>query len=513
MYKFFKLTHKWVGVIIAVLIVLFSLSGIVLNHRQLFSSADINRSTLPVEYQYNNWNNAAIRSTLKTGENSFLVYGNIGVWQTDSTFTKFRDFNTGFPSGIDNRKIFKLLNTPKALLAGTLYGLYEYQQPEKQWVKVPLPVHEENVVDMIQKGDSILVMTRSNLLVSTNLKHFNIIHIPPPANYDNKVGLFKTLWVIHSGEIYGVAGKLLVDLAALILILLSIGGVILFFSKRGLKRKNVDKERKARIKKTYQWNLKWHNKIGWITGIFLVVTTLTGMFLRPPLLIAIADARVSKIPHTELDTPNPWFDILRRIIYIPERKLFVFSTSEGFYYSDSNFKRETKLFETQPPASVMGVTVLENVSNDRLMVGSFEGLFDWNYNTGAVSDLIKMQPYIRPIRKGPPVGDYKISGYSNDFHHQPIAFEYVGGAINLQNGISFPTMPAEMLKKSPMSLWSLALEVHTGRIYGTLLGMFYILVVPLVGLLILLILISGIIIWFKFHRKKKGRETAKKSNT
>jgi hypothetical protein len=341
---------------------------------------------------------------------------------------------------------------------------------------------------------------------TTNLKHFDIINLPQPENYDHKVSLFKTLWVIHSGEIYGAIGKLLVDLVGLIFIALSMGGVILFFSKKGLKKSKTDKTKRDKLKKTHKWNLKWHNRIGWITGLFLFVTTLTGMFLRPPLLIPIASARVKKIPLTELDTPNPWFDVLRRIIYIPAEKTFIVSTSEGFYHFDSDFKNEAKLFDKQPPASVMGVTVLEDIGSNGLMVGSFEGLFRWNYKTGEVYDLIKKKLYVRPVKKGPPVGDYKVSGFSTDFKNQPIAFEYEKGAININEGTSFSTMPANVTDKSPMSLWNLALEVHTGRIYGAVLGMFYILVIPLGGILVLFTLISGIVIWFKYHLKlKKGR--------
>jgi len=501
MYKFFRKTHKWVGVFIALLVIIFSLSGILLNHRQTFSSVDIKRSILPKEYKYNNWNNAAVRTTLKVGTNRFLVYGNIGIWQTDSNFVKFNDFNAGLPAGIDNRKIFKVLRTDKALLAGTLFGLYEFNPAKQQWTKLRLPVHEENVVDMLQKGDSTFVMTRSNLLVSTNLKQFDIIKLPQPENYDNKVGLFKTLWVIHSGEIYGVAGKLLVDLIALVFILLSVGGVILFFSKKGLKRNKIDKIKRDKIKKTYKWNLKWHNKIGWIAGLFLIITTLTGVFLRPPLLIAIANARVGKIPLTELDTSNPWFDVLRRVIFIPDQNIYIISTSEGFYYFDKDFKMEAKSVDPQPPASIMGVTVLEDLGKDNLMVGSFEGLFKWNYKTGDVYDLIKKQPYVRQTKIGPPIGDYKVSGFSSDFHNQPIVFDYDMGGINTSKGDEFPTMPENIIHKSPMSLWNLALETHTGRIYGAFLGMFYILVVPLVGIFLLFTLITGIIIWLKYHFK------------
>jgi hypothetical protein len=229
------------------------------------------------------------------------------------------------------------------------------------------------------------------------------------------------------------------------------------------------------------------------------------MFLRPPLLIAIANARVKKIPQTELDTPNPWFDVLRRITYIPDEKTFIISTSEGFYSFDSEFKREAKRFIIQPPASVMGVTVLEDLGNQNLMVGSFEGLFRWNYKTGNVYDLIKKQAYVRPIKMGPPVGDYKISGFSSDFQQQSVAFEYEKGALNINEGKAFSATPENITDKSPMSLWSLALEVHTGRIYGAFLGMFYILVVPLGGILVLFTLITGIVIWFKYHVKRKKK--------
>lgn len=486
-------------------------SNNIFNLRNLFkSSSDIlfgryNPQYTPKRISIQKLEQCCCSCNFKSGNKSVF-----GIWkyrylQTDSNFIKFNDFNTGLPKGIDNRKIFKVLSTNKALLAGTLFGLYAFNPSEKHWIKIQLPVHEENVVDMLQTGDSIFVMTRSNLLLTTNLKYFRILKLPHPEHYDNKVGLFKTLWVIHSGEIYGAFGKLLVDLMALIFILLSVGGVILFFSKKGLKKSKVDKTKRNKLKKTHKWNLKWHNRIGWMTGIFLFVTTLTGMFLRPPLLIAIANTRVGKIPLTELDTPNPWFDQLRRIIYIPDQKMFIVSTSEGFYYFDRNFKKEAKSFDPQPPASIMGVTVLEDLGKDNLMVGSFEGLFRWNYRNGEVYDLIKKQNYIPPTNIGPPVGDYKISGFSSDFHNQSIAFEYEKGGFNINNGGELSVMPKNVIEKSPLSLWSLALEVHTGRIYGAFLGLFYILVVPLGGILVLFTLITGIVIWFKYHLKGKKR--------
>ena len=55
----------------------------------------------------------------------------------------------------------------------------------------------------------------------------------------------------------------------------------------------------------------------------------------------------------------------------------------------------------------------------------------------------------------------------------------------------FPPMPIKVKRESPISLWNTALEIHTGRIYQPILGEFYILVVPVVGLFALEISVIG----------------------
>jgi uncharacterized iron-regulated membrane protein len=64
-------------------------------------------------------------------------------------------------------------------------------------------------------------------------------------------------------------------------------------------------------------------------------------------------------------------------------------------------------------------------------------------------------------------------------------------------------MTEEIIQKTPMSLWNVSQEIHTGRFYRCFMGNFYILVVPLTGILTLLMLVSGFVIWYKHHRKKK----------
>jgi hypothetical protein len=503
MLKFFRKYHKWTGIIASFFLLLFAFSGILLNHRETISPIDINRSWLPEAYRYSNWNNAAVKASLRISPDSILVYGNIGIWLTDSVWSTFEDFNAGLPKGIDNHKINKLLHLKdQTIVAGTQFGLYRYDQPGKVWIGINIPVKDPNITDLLQVEDSLIVLTRSELLSSKDLSIFTLYDLPAPEDYDNRIGLFKTLWVIHSGEIYGLPGKLIVDFVALIFIFLIITGLILFLKKNKLKSKRNTDIIKTQVRKNIRWNLKWHNKAGWITAILLLITTCTGIFLRPPLLALIGYAKVGKIPFTSLDTPNPWFDILRRITYVPEKNLFVLASSEGFYYSRDGMKSRLKRFVNQPPVSIMGVTVLERYSPDFLLVGSFEGLFAWDFEEGTLIDYISKKPYRPKTGRGSPIGEFKISGYSIDYPGEEIAFDYSLGAINLREKRPLSPMPENVLQSTPMPLWNLALEVHTARIYQPLIGNFYILTVPLSGLLSLFIIISGFVVWYKSHRKK-----------
>ncbi|MEA3443098.1 MAG: PepSY domain-containing protein [Bacteroidota bacterium] len=501
MILFFKKYHKWLGIVLSIFVILFSVSGIILNHRELFSAIDLSRKVMPAEYRYKNWNNSAVKGTVKSDDNNILIYGNIGIWKTDTAFSEFDDFNAGFPKGIDNRKICKLFNDAHGnLFAGTFFGLYKYDIIKELWQKIELPVHNQRITDIIEKDNNLLVITRSHLLQTEDCKKFKVLTLPAPENFDNKISLFKTLWVIHSGEIYGEIGKLLVDLVGLIFIFLTITGLIYFINTYKIKNRLEEKKDFASLKKTNKWNLKWHNKIGWITIILLIITTLTGVFLRPPLLIAIANSKVDKIPYTELDSPNPWFDKLRRIYYDKEIDRYIIATLDGFYYSDDNFKSELRKYKTQPPASVMGVNVLQKVGSNKYLVGSFEGLFEWQPASGNIIDHITKEKYIKPEIKGPPIGEYLVTGMSKDFRNNEIYFTYNKGAISKNEKIGFAEMPEE-IQRQPISLWNIALEVHTARIYAFFVGNFYFLIIPLAGLLILFILISGFIVWYKLHQR------------
>jgi hypothetical protein len=504
--KFFRKWHRWPGVIMGFFFILWAISGIILNHRQLFSGLTINRKYLPKEYRYVNWNNGAVKSAVKIGQDSLLFYGNIGIWLTDSSLSYFKDFNAGFPDGIDNRKISSMLVTASGnIYAGSLFGLYNYNSDQDRWTRLSLPVKDQRIQWLDVKGDKLMILTRSQLFIAEDdPENFTteILHLQPPEGYDNKAGLFRTIWIIHSGEIYGTAGKIIVDILGLVVILLSITGVLHFsmpFALRYLKKKKRSLKEASITKRI---SSKWHKKAGIWIAFFLLINTLTGMFLRPPLLITIADARAGKIPWSALDTSNPWEDKLRAIIYDEKIEGYIFGTSEGLFYSTEDLSHEMIYFPGQPPLSVMGINVFRKTGYGAFLVGSFNGLYDWipedGYSRGHFSGEIAQN-----INTGnKPFGDEMVSGYWVSGSGQEVCFDYNLGAMRKGNNAQMPAMPAEILEKSPMSWWNFALEVHTGRIFKPLMAGFYILIIPLFGIFGTILVITGIVVWVKLYVRK-----------
>jgi hypothetical protein len=505
MVRFFRKYHKWFSIAATFFILLFAVSGIILNHRKALSGLDVSRGFLPRNYHYRNWNLAAVKGAVRISSDSILIYGNTGIWLTDSSFSRFRDMNAGFPDGADNRKINTLSWSPRTgLFAGSLFGLFQWR--ERGWHKVLLPESEPRVVKVLAQGDTLFVMTRSHLWLSgtdSKFQHFSALELPKGENDDGKTGLFKTLWVIHSGEIYGLPGKLIVDGVGIVFILLSFTGLIYFLMPTILRRvkseerKGKSEERKVKFKRFNRGALRWHNTIGsWMIAI-LLLNTVTGMFLRPPLLIPVADKRVGKLPYTELSDPNPWFDRLRDLIFDPGMNRFLLSTSEGMYYSDDFFQSELKFFVVQPPVSVMGINVFRKVEPGTYLVGSFSGLFEWTPDHGTITDAVTRTPYRETGGSGPPFGSVSVAGLIDTDTATSVVFDYAAGAFALTGRNPFPSMPEQILSASPMSLWSACLEIHTGRIFEPIFGMFYILVVPLVGFVTLFILVSGFWVWWR----------------
>jgi Uncharacterized iron-regulated membrane protein len=501
-----KKLHKITGIILALIVIWMGVSGVILNHRESFSGMDINRNYLPDSYLYNNWNYGFFKGSIALTSDSVFLYGNEGVWLTDENNTQIKEFNAGIHSGNDNLKISRMVCTSSnTIYCAGMYHLYSYSRGEQEeWKEQELPKGIDRIADMELKGDTLIVLTRSELLFKdlSSANAFEKIQLQSSPDRTGKRSLFRIIWKLHSGELFGVVGKIIVDLFALLLAFFSITGIIIWLMPKYIRaRKRKQRTANAPVK-TFRFSWKWHNKLGFWFTFPLLILVITGTFLRPPLLIAIAKAEVTPLPLTTMSSENTWHDQLRVIRYDELRNEWFLYTSDGFF-TMKDIHDSPRKTQFQPPVSVMGVNVLQQLDEDCWIVGSFTGLTIWNRTTGLSIDGFTGQP-VRPIT-GMPFGQRKISGFTTDFKDKTVVFDYDKGAHIFEPGQSFIQMPDQYASR-PMSLWNLALEMHTGRVF-TFLGMGNVLFVFVVGVTAALMIFSGWWVYRKKNRKLSLSET------
>lgn len=544
-----KKYHRWLGLVLSVFMLVFCVSGIILNHREVFSGCEVSRKWLPASYYIKNFNNGVVKGTVMkksaahslSSENcdSVLAYGCAGVFLTDSRLSTWQDFNAGLPESIDERNVRHVVKAKDgSLWCAALRDVYRYDENSHRWKKVELPGNEERIMDVALAKDSMTVvaLTRSRVFTIVPFVQYGEIVkigksssetyrveskiIPAPKKYEPKTTLFKLVWHLHSGEFFGLPGKLVVDAIALVLIVLSITGILLFILPYGIRRakKLAAKARMKRLGKQFAWNMKWHNKIGYVTIVLTLWIAITGMCLRPPLMVPLV---LSKLPQAVGEDGNVWQDKLRAIRWDAVQGDWLVSTSEGFLRVDEDFSQAPKMLPDDecPKLSPMGVTVFESDGKGGWIVGSFRGIYRWNpvnhslnqildYFTGKPSEETSMIP----------ISDNLVCGYSEDFlGGKPLVFDFAKGvedakgqAVALCNDEPKTSRNEESMsdlicETAPMSLWNVALELHVGRCYSPFLGPLSDLFVFLSGLLITLVLLSGYIISHRRRKKAQAR--------
>lgn len=544
-----KKYHRWLGLVLSVFMLVFCVSGIILNHREVFSGCEVSRKWLPASYHIKNFNNGVVKGTVVkksaahslSSENcdSVLAYGCAGVFLTDSRLSTWQDFNAGLPESIDERNVRHVVKAKDgSLWCAALRDVYRYDENSHRWKKVELPGNEERIMDVALAKDSMTVvaLTRSRVFTIVPFVQYGEIVkigksssetyrveskiIPAPKKYEPKTTLFKLVWHLHSGEFFGLPGKLVVDAIALVLIVLSITGILLFILPYGIRRAKelAVKARMKRLGKQFAWNLKWHNKIGYVTIVLTLWIAITGMCLRPPLMVPLV---LSKLPQAVGEDGNVWQDKLRAIRWNAVQGDWLVSTSEGFLRVDEDFSQAPKMLPDDecPKLSPMGVTVWESDGKGGWIVGSFRGIYRWNpvnhslnqildYFTGKPSEETSMIP----------ISDNLVCGYSEDFlGGKPLVFDFAKGvedakgqAVALCNDEPKTSRNEESMsdlicETAPMSLWNVALELHVGRCYSPFLGPLSDLFVFLSGLLITLVFLSGYIISHRRRKKAQAR--------
>ena len=501
MRKFWKKYHKWVGLFFSFFILMFCLSGIVLNHRKTFAGWEVSRSWMPDGYQYENYDNGIIKGTQVLTDGKVLIYGNAGVWLTDSCLSSFKTYNQGLKEGLDHRKISNIVVMPdQSMWCAGLYDFYRHDG--NQWQLQPLPENDERIADITNRNDTLVVLTRSYIFEATApYNQFKRYELKVPAHYSPKVSMFRTVWLLHSGELFGLPGQLFVDAIALVIAILCITGLIYSFLPKWIKKRKKAKKDTKQAVQTLKTSTKWHNKLGTWLIIPTVLLAITGACLRPPLMIPFAITSVKPLPGSTLDAENVWHNKFRGIRWDARLQKWLLSTSGGFYQC-ADFNAVPVPVKGAPPVSPMGINVFHETPAGEWLVGSFSGLFQWNPVTNTLVDFMNNKPYM-PSR-GRFFGTVTASGYSDDLSFdKDVIFDYSDGIRTKEKVLQLTSMPEE-LKQQGMSLWNFALELHVGRCYSPFLGPVSDLFVFLAGMLLTFTLISGYIL--RPGRKKKTKK-------
>lgn len=443
--------HKWSGIAAAVLLLIFCVSGVVLNHRDLVGDFEISRRWLPPAYAFDKWNGGLLRGTLSYGD-SVLIYGVNGVFLSDSAASHVKDFNHGLPEGADLRQIRRVAYGTRGYHALTPTGLYRLNDKER-WEEVSLPVEgHERLSDLSVKGDSLIVAGRSYIYLSPSPSSpFVKLALGASNDNDGKVSLLRTVWMLHSGELFGTPGKLMVDFLAILMMVLALTGVAIWLMPKYMQRKVRTGGVLRRSPRLMKPMMKYHKIIGSLSVFFLVIVAVTGWCLRPPVMIPLAINRTHPVPGSSMDTGNPWEDKLRMLRYDVTDGDWLLSTSDGFY-SMTDLNAEPKKVEAAPPVSVMGLNVMDQGDDGQWLCGSFSGMFLWDRSSGKAHDFFTGEE--TEGKAGPPFGKYAVSGYSREFNT----------IVEYNDGTSAISQPDD-LRYLPMSLWNVALEAHSGRLF------------------------------------------------
>jgi len=507
LYTAFKKYHKWPAILFSIFFILFAISGILMNHRGLISSIDINRKYLPNDYELQSWNLASVKGSKTLNADTVFFYGGAGIWITNQNFSSWTPFMNGIPRGSDNRKIFDFEVTSNGdYLAATRFGIYKYIKPQQIWIKCQLPKNDEFVTGIEIVDSTIYITTRNSLYTakdSDGILNFTKVELIPPTGSKPNMSIFRLFWIIHSGEILGISGRVIVDIVGLIMLFLSITGLIYFISPKIVKRVK-GRYKLRRTKQATKFSYKWHLKVGAISAFLLLIVSFTGIFLRPPFLLFVVNGSINHSENSAQKNDIFWHDKIRDIKFDKARNLFLIATSDGIFYG-KELKESLCKFKNEPPISVMGINVFEILENGDYLIGSFSGAFQWNPTNGTTYNYITGQEVVPAYSLSSPFGSVAVSGYSK-INNDEYFFDYDKGVLPMRQNLKDIAMPKLVKDSFRFPLWNLAQEFHTCRIYSPIISSFYILIVPLAGISLIIITITGFAMWF-IRRKGKRQQT------
>ncbi|PIE89682.1 MAG: hypothetical protein CR997_10180 [Acidobacteria bacterium] len=508
-FRFSKWLHKYIGLLLIVFLIWMSISGILLNHPRWIASCSLPVSLIPTPYHIHNWSQGSLRDAVFDEAEGRIYFAGIrGIWKSDDQGRSFHPFTNGLSPDLFYQKTsdLHLDRASGVLLAATDGGLFMKPRFAESWQKIALNEADHAKVVRIQPiPDGFLVATNSQFFQSQQ----------PEGPYEecvlsrpeSGVGMIKLFFDLHDGKIWGLIGRLFFDLMALLIIFLSVSAFFIWFFPK--LRKKWAAHLKKKLRKIYRFCFVYHLKWGFWFAIPILIIGVTGLFMRPPMLILLANRSLPRAFYPGPLPSNPWHHKIQNILYLEDAKQLLVE-ADGLWMGSLEKSEPFRQLDWDAPVFVMGTTVLEQTSADSFLMGSFSGLFDYTPETGQITDCMTALPAenISKMR----IRGLRITGYFKTPDGEAFASTHRKGLLAVGQGetaVNRYPVPKLLGEQGRVPLWDFLFELHNGRIFSKWLGIWSKLVVPLGALLFVILSFTGIYDWcmLKIIKPRKRKAT------
>ncbi|MFP4527471.1 MAG: PepSY-associated TM helix domain-containing protein [Candidatus Kapaibacterium sp.] len=492
--------HKWAGLVLALFLVWMSISGILLNHPGMISGISVPKSLVPPQYHLDNWSRSALTDAayFEGRPDEIYIGGRMGIWESRDSGRSFRPFMNGeFPESAYYRKTRDILATDlpggDIIFAATSGGLYAMF--DGKWQEL---IGGEDFKKVMIAGDRLLAFSE-NFIYQSGFDNIDFKKIETSRHEpDKRITLIDLFFELHGGHAWRLPGRLLYDLAGIVIIFLSISAIYIWIFPRKWKPKFLQKPDFRRL---FKYFFKYHLKLGIIFAFVIFLIAGTGLFMRPPLLVALIGGSIPAEYYPGIRHDNPWHSRIRNAMHDPHENRIIIDATDGYWTAPDDFSAPFR--KSEPPVAIfpMGATVFLTLEGGDYLIGSFLGLFRIDRESGEITDKIaggeaKIGSSARP-------GDNLVTGYFR-FGDEEYVNTHYSGLLSLNGETDKFQMPREMSESYRMPLWNFMFELHNGRIFNDIIGGWYILVIPLGSLLFLLIALTGVFDWIVIKLKRRA---------
>lgn len=529
-----KWLHRYLGLLLFLYLIVVGITGILLNHPTLLSGFSVPRWMVPPSYRIVDWNRGSLKTVVYSEQDSSLGFlaGTEGVWKTTDGGVRFEPMDVGYPSARAKRRTNHLHlmedGDRSLLLAGTHDGLFGCSLTDETWRHVPLGRDAEEIRKILEIEDRIVVFSQSNAYQSPAAEtigdlSFQRVHLQrtkgPATSDTDGISLVRLMFALHGGEIWGLPGRLLIDLVGVVLIFLSASGVYMWYfprARRWFPRKAGNLPMSETTKrKAYLWMTRYHLDLGALVTVFLMLIAGTALFMPPsPLVLFVVRTTVPREYWPGPLPENPWHEAIGNAAYDAVGGEILIEAKKAIWRGPADFSGPFVKDTARHPISAMGTHVMEVTDDGGLLVGSFSGLFECRPDGKTVIDLSTGKPRKRG-RSGPPLGRWMAVGYLETPAGERFVATHKQGILGIDGAETKGRfeMPEAMVRGYRMPLRKFLFEVHNGRIFRDWLGGSYFLISVVGALSLLLIAFTGLYDWVYRRVPARGRERVANGGT